>query len=324
MFGRGKRERGAPGDRRAELKAAYDSASRAGDEHRTAAILREIVAEDPDTKWAWFDLGLYCKWVRNWEASRDCNLRALELFEAMGLPSDDPDGGPPEAWNLGIAATALGDWATARRAWAAYGIEIAGDPDEPILVNFGLTPIRVNPEPRFAEPELLIDGRPFATEVVWAQRLCPARARIVSVPFPGSGHRFGDVVLHDGDPVGERRLGDQVRSVFNEVALLERSPWPTLQTEISPVERADLEALEEVFRDSGYGAECWTTNVQVLCKACSEGKVGDQHDHPPGEEPARSTSYRVGLAAPAEEAERLLDEWARGANGRERGAIEQT
>jgi len=177
MFGRRKRERRAPGDRRAELKAAYEAASRAGDQHRTAAILREVVADDPGKKWAWFDLGLYYKWVRNWEASRDCNLRALELVEAMGLPSDNPGGGPPEAWNLGIAATALGDWATARRAWSAYGIELGGEPDEPILMNFGLAPIRVNPEPRFAEPELLIDGRPFKTEVVWAERLCPAPGR---------------------------------------------------------------------------------------------------------------------------------------------------
>jgi hypothetical protein len=299
-----------------ELKAALNRADEAGDVAGGTTALETITTEFPDLSWAWYDLGLRHKWFRNWEESCTANLRALELIDERAES--------PEAWNLGIAATALGDWATARMAWAAFGIDIDGEGDHPIRMDFGLTPVRLNPDPRFLEPDLLIDGvRYDPNEVVWARRLCPARAMIESVPFPESGHRFGDVVLHDGDPVGERRYGDGVRAVFNEIALLERSPWETLSTEIGPVGDDALTELSDLFLKHGFGAECWTTNVQVLCKACSEGAVGERHDHPPDEEPERrATGYVVGIGGPADEADRLLDLWAAAGPGRERGVVE--
>ena len=298
----------------AALQAAYNDADAAGDTAGATAALEAITREFPEVSWAWFDLGLRHKWLRNWELSRDCNARALELIEEKTESA--------EAWNLGIAATALGDWATARRAWRAFGIDIDGEEQAPIRMNFGTAPIRLNPDPRFWEGELLVDGVRHATEVVWARRLCPTRAEIESVPFPESGHRFGDVVLHDGDPVGERRHGDQVRGVFNEIALLERSPWTTLRTEVPAVDDEALGELSDLFSERGYAAECWTRNTQILCKACSEGAVGAQHDHEVGEEPARrETSLVIGLGAPTEEAERLLDAWAAAAPGRDRGAV---
>jgi hypothetical protein len=304
----------------AALQAAYNDADRRGDLEAVLAALGEITSTFPDVSWGWYDLGLRHKWLRNWELSRDCNLRALELVESRG----ETEGEVAEAWNLGIAATALGDWPTARRAWRAFGIDIEGEEQAPIRMNFGTAPIRLNPDPRFSEEELLVDGVRYDTEVVWARRLCPTRAEIESVPFPESGHRFGDVVLHDGDPVGERRYGDQVRGVFNEIALLERSPWATLRTEVPAVDDGALAELSDLFHERGYAAECWTRNTQILCKACSEGTVGAQHDHEVGEEPARrETSLVIGLGAPRDEAERLLDIWATAASGRDRGAVDE-
>jgi hypothetical protein len=89
--------------------------------------------------------------------------------EPEGAGASHGDGGSGEAWNLGIAATALGDWATARRAWTAFGVTLpAGPADQPIDGDFGITPIRLNPDPRFAEPEFTIGGVRYRTEVVWA------------------------------------------------------------------------------------------------------------------------------------------------------------
>lgn len=294
------------------LTAAYADAEARGDVRDSTTTLTVITREFPDVGWAWYDLGLRQKWHRDWSGSRRSNQQALDLLED---PAESA-----EAWNLGIAATALGDWATARRAWEAFGITLRGRGAEPILMDFGPAPVRLNPEPRFQEPELLIDGVRHDTAVVWAKRLCPARARIQSVPLPGSGHRFGDVVLHDGDPVGERRLGDRVLGVFNEIALLERSPWETLATRVPRVDSDALTELAELFAEQGFAAECWTTNVHALCRACSEGPAGAQHEH--DHPPADAASYTVGIGAPLDQAERLLDEWAAAADGRDRGPVE--
>jgi hypothetical protein len=47
-------------------------------------------------------------------------------------------------WNLGMAATALGDWKTAREVWSRYGISVP-EGAGPIDMNLGLVPIRVSP-----------------------------------------------------------------------------------------------------------------------------------------------------------------------------------
>ncbi|MFZ2504176.1 MAG: hypothetical protein WAW88_16070 [Nocardioides sp.] len=300
-----------------DLTEAYHRAVHVHDLEAEFAALGALTAAYPDTGWAWFDLGLRHKWLRQWADCVDANIEALARL-------DDPrESG--EAWNLGIAATALGEWALARRAWDAYGIALPGptgetgpaDPAAPIEADFGLTPIRLNPDPRFHEPELLLDGVRYSTEVVWARRLCPTRARIESVPFPESGHRFGDVVLHDGDPVGERAYGDGTRAVFNEIMLLEPSPYPTLATLVPNAGTEALAELTELFAEAGYAAECWTSNVRALCRACSEGNP-DGHTH--DEEDAvtgldNAELVTIGIGAPAQEAERLLASWVvRGAD----------
>jgi hypothetical protein len=301
----------------AALTEAYHQAVHDQDVVAEVAALEKLTETYPDTGWAWFDLGLRMKWLRQWPECVDSNLEALARL------SEPRQSG--EAWNLGIAATALGEWGLARQAWDAYGVDLA--PGEgPIEADFGLTPIRLNPDPRFYEPELLLDGVRYSTEVVWARRICPARARLVSVPLPESGHRFGDVVLHDGDAVGQRQLEDQVRPVFNEIMLLQPSPYPTLATQVPNVGADGLAELTALFDRAGYAAECWTANVQVLCKACSEGSP-DGHTH--DEHAAVSGRLgdaelvTVGIGAPREAAERLLAQWTVAGLGRDFAKLDQ-
>jgi hypothetical protein len=314
---RRKRDRQQPLDL-SELQANYRAACDAEDYDRQVEILEAMTASYPDISWPWYDLGLRMKWRRDWPASRAANLRALALLDVTA--------NEPAAWNLGIAATALGDWPTARRAWSAFGIQIPDGPDGPdgpIDDYFGMTPIRLNPDPRFAEPLFTLNGIRHGTEVLWAWRLCPARARIMSVPLPDSGHRHGDVVLHDGDPVGERQGDGASWPVFNEIAVLEHGRHATLSTIIDDASSDDLEELQDLFTERGYMAEPWSRNVRLLCKACSEGAADAAHDHPPGVPPPQHHSVTLGLAAPTDEAEALLDEWL-GPRGLRRGPVEGT
>ncbi len=299
------------------LTARYHQAVHDNDVCDEIAALSALTEAYPEVGWAWFDLGLRMKWLRQWPECVDANLEALARL------ADPRESG--EAWNLGIAATALGEWELARRAWDAFGVEVPSG-EGPIQGDFGLTPVRLNPEPRFHEPELVLDGMRYSTEVVWGRRLCPARVRLVSVPLPESGHRFGDVVLHDGDPVGERYLGDQVRAVFNEITLLEPSPYPTLATQVPNVGQQALAELTDLFDEAGYAAECWTANVQVLCRACSEGSAeGHTHDEHASVDGrlVEAELVTVGMGAPREVAERLLAQWTVAGLGRDFAKLEQ-
>lgn len=253
-----------------------------------AAIELYEQAAQFDPKWSspHYNLGLVYKYRGRWQESLDCNRRALKL--------DKTD--EASWWNLGIAATALGDWKAAREAWRGFGITVPKG-DGPLDFPCGVAPIRLNP-----------DGP--NVEVVWADRLCPARARLISIPFPESNHRWGDIVLHDGAPVGYRKFGDRELGVFNELELIQSSGYGTYLVELESPLQGSVEVLSKLAFKRDLAAEDWTTNVQVLCKACSEGRPHDQHDHdlePPGE-----TTHRIAIAARTrEDAKQLLKDWIR-------------
>ena len=243
-------------------------------------ILLARVADRPNDPAAWFDLGLTYKRLRKWKPSIDANLRAIEISSAVEDPA---------WWNLGIAATAIRDWDLARRAWQGYGLEIDGGTGE-VRCNYGSAPVRL-PAPN--------------AEVVWGDRLDPARVIIRSIPLPSSGYRWGDIVLHDGVPNGERDIAGIVYPVFDVLERWSPSEIPTLSVHARCSSDEDARALVELFEAKQFGAEDWTTNVRQLCKSCSEG-LPSGHDHPI----LRGTFNReFGLASPMGLAKDLLSEW---------------
>jgi hypothetical protein len=233
--------------------------------------------------WAvpWYNLGLLRKRQHNWQESLRCNQKAVALD-----PMDEA-----AWWNLGIAATAVGDWAEARRAWKAFGARIP-DGEGPIEMNIGLTPIRINAED--------------SPEVIWCQRIDPARAIIAGIPLPESEHRFGDLLLHDGAPNGFRKVGNHEVPVFDELELLEPSEFGTFEAVVEGATAEEVEKFAEEATEAGLSAEDWS-RLRHLCKACSEGRpFGDDHSHPEDEPEYR----RIGIAALSEfQARKLLNEW---------------
>src|SRR5688572_24601364 len=104
------------------------------------------------------------------------------------------------------------DWQVARDAWSGYGINLPPGEGE-IDDDFGVACIRIRGQQE--------------TEVIWAQRICPTRARVYSVPFDPS-RRFGEIVLHDGAPNGERFTDGHRTPVFDEIMLFTPSEIQTL------------------------------------------------------------------------------------------------
>jgi hypothetical protein len=286
--------RGAPNPD-AQLRDHLDAAYLAFDAGKWDAAATELaraveaatalgVAREDLATWA-FDLALVHKFRRDWPAAVTTGLQAAEL-----APAGE---GEPAWWNLGIAATAVHDWATARRAWTAYGVNIPAG-HGPIQGDFGPTPVR-------------IDTREGA-EVVWCRRIDPARVVVESIPLPGSGRRWGEILLHDGVPHGERVVNGQTFSVFDELAVWAASEVPVHTVELRVATAADVDALRELAEASGLAVESWET-VRALCAACSEGRVDSDasHDHAPSE--SESGRCKVGIAATTADADRLIRRW---------------
>jgi hypothetical protein len=245
---------------------------------RAVAALRVHLDNNPQDFAEWFDLGLAYKFLCDWRGCIAANSAILEH-------KDEP--GNPAWWNLGIAATAVRDWTLARSAWRGYGL-IIPDGDGPVIANYGSAAIRLK------------DG-----EVVWGERIDPARAVIRNVPFPESKHRWGDIVLHDGAPNGERRIGKASYPVFDELERVVPSEVPTIEVIVRCDNNNDSVALVDAFEAAGFAAEDWTTNVRPLCRSCSESRA-DEHIHPIV---TRDAERHFGLASPMGIAMQLLETW---------------
>jgi tetratricopeptide (TPR) repeat protein len=208
----------------------------------------------PEWHDAWWNYAVALKHANRWT---DC-LEACD--RAIGLDPANSDG---MHWNAGIAATALGDWSRARAAWTAYGVTIPPG-DGPLEMELGAAGVRVS-----------LDENP---EVIYGKRLDPCRVRVVTVPLPESKHRFGDIVLHDGEARGTRKLGNGEIAVFDELVLLNASEygtWRVLARCRTPEERDELVAL---FDDVDGAIEDWTESVHFLCAQCSLGQPHEHHD----------------------------------------------
>ncbi len=284
------------------------------------ALLTRAADLEPWLSESWFNLALLHKFRHDWEQARAAGLRAVALL--------DRETGAPDWWNVGIAATALQDWPLARRAWQAYGLKVPGDPHgsgthpakgsgEPVGMELGSAAVRLSPEGE--------------AEVVWGRRLDPARMEVLSIPLPSSGRRWGEVVLHDGVPHGERvTAAGPSYPVFDEIELWAPSPVPTWVVLLEAATEADRDALEQLASDAGFAAEDWSSSVRLLCRTCSEsvmpsgegdGEQLDPHDHSEpghpgplghrtnGSGPLWVPERECGIAAPAGLVRGLLDGW---------------
>ena len=263
-----------------ELNEQGRRLAEAGDVKGAHAAYTAARALDPTWSAPIYNLGLLYKYCREWKRSLEYNQLAVQLS-----PDDQASW-----WNLGIAATALADWGEARRAWEACGIKPPPGDGAPVF-NFGLTPIRLDPEGE--------------AEVVWARRLDPARAEITSIPLPSSRFRWRDVVLTDGAEEGRRTVEDRTYPVFNVLQLLSRSEFQTVVVELGSANDAAIDALHTLAAEEGIGTEYWGMSTRILCRACSLG-IPDEHT---GYDGAPAHPHLGVAVRDAAEVEVLMERW---------------
>ncbi|MFC4455185.1 hypothetical protein [Deinococcus sonorensis] len=102
-------------------------------------------------------------------------------------------------------------------------------------------------------------------------RLDPARARIGSVPLLTSNRRFGDVVLHDGVPTGERLLHGEPLPVCDELELLVQSPYSTVHAEVNIAAGEAFEDLDDPAHPYDLHIQNWTATLRRFSREEREG-----------------------------------------------------
>jgi len=228
-----------------------------------------------DAKAGWFDAALAYKFARNWPRAYEVGKQAVTHVR-RGTEE-------PAYWNLGIAATMLRDWDTARDAWIGYGLAPFPGTGQ-IDADLGPACIRLD-----------------IGEVVWAIRICPTRARLISVPFDPT-RRFGETVLHDGVPKGQRILESGTFPVFEEMAVFEPSDVGTLSVLVTGETPGDIRALQQAFASRRLGVEILRSRVD-LCACCSRAGIRQEVKEFAGEQ-------MLYLGAPEDVARHLLHSWA--------------
>ena len=198
---------------------AYAAMDR-GDLAAAQRYFSKLIRETPQNRHYHYMYALASKYRGDWAGALTHNLRAI----ALAAEHDDAP-----YWNAGIAATALEDWAKARRLWRACGIAVP-EGTGPISGNYGIAAIRLHPWAA-------------TSETVLARRIDPVRARLLGVPHPASGHRFGDIILHDSVPTGYRQHNGMEIPEYSELARLKPSPYPTYTARVRCSDDAELQPL---------------------------------------------------------------------------------
>ena len=223
-------------------------AQAAGDLSAATRSFRLAARLAPTWETPYFHLGLLARQTGDWEVSLQSNQKAVAL---AGWPSHQA------LWNLGIAATAMHNWAEARRAWRSYGFNI---PDGQGEFTMEMAPVclRLNPHGNAV--------------LVWGQRIDPARSIITSIPLPGTNHHYHDIILHDGESSGVLQ-GDVSKAipVFNALKIWKCSKYATFRSNVHIAHDDARRSLGQLCLKHGICIEEWaeTSDDDFGFAACS-------------------------------------------------------
>jgi hypothetical protein len=199
-------------------------------------LVEAAARRQPGDMAARFNLGVVQKLQARWAECRESFELVLRL---------NPENAA--RWNLGIACTALRDWAGARAAWQGLGIPIPpGDGD--FAAPGEARPVRLPTAPE----------APLRWEVVWGVQLCPARVALTGIPRFGGPAGFGDVVLVDGVSVGEVPHEGGKAAVLPFLDVFERRPGTLHRLTGPDADAGAVAALVADLRAQGLAVADWT------------------------------------------------------------------
>ncbi len=155
---------------------------------------------------------------------------------------------------LGLAATALCEWETARYAWNQLGFHFKPC-GEALHLDLGIVPVRLNP---FTQPE-----------IVAARRIDPVRASIESIPQPSSGRRYKDLILVENRPNPTGASGQFFQQskklpIHDELQLLKPSSWHTFSVLLYTSSPTHVDTLANLCLSANLGFDNWSNATRFF------------------------------------------------------------
>lgn len=256
---------------------------RKGDVYNAVKLYKKVIRLAPAWASPYTRLGTVYKDRADWKTCLYYTQKSLQL---------DPE--ERQAWmNLGIASTALKKWRTARQAWNRLGYEFK-ETDQSTDFDLGAIAIYLNPR---SQPE-----------VVWARRIDPARAIVLSIPHPGTGHRFQDTILFDPGSEGAQVVGSRKWAAYRELQVLRSSPFKTYTVELTEASQGHVDVLARLCTQERVGFDNWSAATHLYLPPAFRDHP-EFHLHPFPRE-VEQPRILVALAAKSRRTiERVLHNW---------------
>ena len=222
---------------------------RAGDPYTAVKLLKKVTRLVPE----WPDAFRYLATIYS---RREEWKPALHYWsKTVALDADDRDAW----WQLGLAAVPLKRMRTAQTVWAKFGFDHLPF-DRPL----GL--------------QLTHDD---GFEILWMKTLDAGRGHILSIPHPGSGMRYRDLMLYDrrgqrGYHVVQRRRVP----IFQAVTKLKGSPYQTFSCLLHTDDREAVSQLERLCHTAGMGFEVWSNATQALHQVSADATREEREAFP--------------------------------------------
>lgn len=226
-----------------------------------AQELAEFVhARQPGEISAPFHLMICAKMRGDWD---DAERWLASIDERRALVHAEPD--PALEWNRGILAVARRRWPEARSAWERVGFSFPGegpDADTDYAQRGELSPVRLKVDLALVEASR---GSLPRSEVVWGQRIGPARVELTGLPYYHPTYRCGDVLLIDGVREGQVDFNGEKYPISPALEVWSPSPGETLRfygAHTRLKQTMALDRLAQTLGERGWSTAHWTRFVR--------------------------------------------------------------
>ncbi|MEL7163291.1 MAG: hypothetical protein AAFN92_21215 [Bacteroidota bacterium] len=266
--------------------ALYEEALRydkVGDVYTSVKLLKKVTRIAPEWPEGFAALGQIYHRRREWKP-------AFHYWKkTVALDADDRNAW----WHLGLAAVGLNRMRVASSVWD----------------KFGFTKVALN------KPLGLELKGADGYEILWMQPLDAGRGRILSIPHPGSGMRYRDLMLYDRrDQRGSNVVDRRRVPIYASLDRLKRSPFLTFSCLLHTSQPAAIRQLEKLCFEAGLGFEVWS-NASRTTRMNRDAATQTEKDNFPEyyndlvPRPDHGTSLVAIAAIHPAEVERVLNAW---------------
>ncbi|MEN0047305.1 MAG: hypothetical protein AAF806_09625 [Bacteroidota bacterium] len=228
------------------LRAAHQY-EQLGDVYHATKLYKAVIKIAPENGFPYQQLSKIYRQRREWKPT----LYYSE--EAINKKVHDQD-----IWNnLAMAATALRKWKLAKKALQKVTVNVPVHSFQPI-------PIRIH-------------TRTKRSEIVWALPLEALCAKIISIPSPESGRRYGEIVLYDWKSKEKQIVSQKTHRVFLEIERFKKSFYRTFSVLIHTDNASSIQKLAELCHNQQLGFENWS-NLQHQLATQSENRAAEYYE----------------------------------------------